>query len=67
MCIRDRPITLADIHLGDATDEDLRKIAELACAPTETMKQMPGVVDPSDVVEAIKAADSAARAFRSAS
>ncbi|MDY0113405.1 MAG: glycerol dehydrogenase [Corynebacterium sp.] len=61
------PITLADIHLADATDEDLRKIAELACAPTETMKQMPGVVDPSDVVEAIKAADSAARAFRSAS
>lgn len=58
------PITLEEIHLADASDDDLRKIAELACAPAETMKQMPGTVEPADVVEAIKAADVAARAFR---
>lgn len=60
------PTTLADIHLDDAPDSDLRKIAELACAPDETMKQMPGDITPDDVVEAIKAADVAARAFRDA-
>lgn len=51
------PTTLDEMHLEDATDEDLRKIAELACSDGETLKQMPGEHTPSDVVEAIKAAD----------
>lgn len=58
------PTTMADIHLDKATDEDLMKVAEAACSPAETMKQMQGVITPGDVVEAIKAADVAARTFR---
>ena len=58
------PTTLEDIHLQDASEEDLRRIAELACSEDETMKQMPGEVTPTDVVEAIKAADRYARNLR---
>ena len=58
------PTTLEDIHLQDASQEDLRRIAELACSEDETMKQMPGEVTPTDVVEAIKAADRYARNLR---
>ncbi|WP_245802128.1 glycerol dehydrogenase [Corynebacterium pacaense] len=58
------PTTLEEIHLGDATDEDLHRIAELACSEGETLKQMPGSYTPTDVVEAIKAADLYARSLR---
>ena len=58
------PTTLEDIHLQDASEEDLRRIAELACSEDETMKQMPGEITPTDVVEAIKAADRYARNLR---
>ncbi|WCZ37099.1 glycerol dehydrogenase [Corynebacterium heidelbergense] len=57
------PTTLADIHLENATEEDLHKIAELACSDSETLKQMPGQYTPGDVVEAIRAADSYAKAL----
>ena len=58
------PTTLEEIHLSDAGDDDLRRIAELACSEGETLKQMPGEYTPTDVVEAIKAADLYARALR---
>lgn len=58
------PTTLDEIHLGDATEEDLYKIAELACSSEETLKQMPGEHTTTDVVQAIRAADRYARSFR---
>lgn len=58
------PTTLEEIHLGDATEEDLYKIAELACSSEETLKQMPGEHTTTDVVQAIRAADRYARSFR---
>lgn len=58
------PTTLEEIHLGDASEEDLYKIAELACSSEETLKQMPGEHTTTDVVQAIRAADRYARSFR---
>ncbi|HIW96042.1 MAG TPA: glycerol dehydrogenase [Candidatus Corynebacterium gallistercoris] len=58
------PTTLEEIHLQDASDEDLYKIAELACSDSETLKQIPGEYTPTDVVQAIKAADAYARALK---
>ncbi|WP_115685628.1 glycerol dehydrogenase [Corynebacterium senegalense] len=58
------PTTLEEIHLADATDDDLYKIAELACSSEETLKQMPGEHTPTDVVQAIRAADLYARSLR---
>ncbi|MDN5682451.1 glycerol dehydrogenase [Corynebacterium glyciniphilum] len=58
------PTTLAEIHLTDASDDDLRRIAELACSDGETLKQMPGEYTTTDVVEAIKAADLYARGLK---
>ena len=55
------PTTLAEIHLADASEEDLYRIAELACSDGETLKQMPGDITPTDVVQAIRAADAYAR------
>ena len=57
------PTTLAELHLENASDEDLRKIAELSCAEGETMKQMPGEITPDQVIQAIRAADAYGRAF----
>ncbi|MCT1414663.1 glycerol dehydrogenase [Corynebacterium sanguinis] len=58
------PTTLEEIHLADATDDDLYKIAELVCSDEETLKQMPGEHTPTDVVQAIRAADRYARSLR---
>lgn len=58
------PTTLEEIHLADATEDDLYKIAELACSSEETLKQMPGEHTPTDVVQAIRAADRYARSLR---
>lgn len=58
------PTTLEEVHLADATDDDLYKIAELACSSEETLKQMPGEHTPTDVVQAIRAADRYARSLR---
>lgn len=60
------PTTLEEIHLADASDEDLMRIAELACSDSETLKQMPGEYTPTDVVQAIKAADNYARGLKEA-
>ena len=58
------PTTLEEIHLADVSEEDLYKIAELACSDSETLKQMPGAYSPTDVVQAIRAADRYARSYR---
>jgi glycerol dehydrogenase len=55
------PTTLADIGLGDATDEDLRQVAEAACAEGETIHHEPCPISPDAVFAALKAADRYAR------
>lgn len=49
------PVTLADLGLADVTDERLLAAAELACAPGDTMGNMPFEVAPADVVAAMRA------------
>ena len=51
------PTSLEEIGIGDATDEDLLRVGELACGPDETMGNMPFEVTPVDVANALRAAD----------
>lgn len=51
------PTTLSDIGIGDATDDDLRLVAEGACAQQETIHHEPCAVTPDAVLAAIKTAD----------
>ncbi len=51
------PTTLEDLGLGNASDEDLMKVAVASCADDDTMKNMPFYVTPIDVFSAIKATD----------
>jgi len=51
------PIRLADIGLTAPTDEELGKVAELACAPGETIHNIKGGVTPERVLAALKAVD----------
>lgn len=51
------PTTLADIGVGDATDEDLQIVAESACAEGETIYHEPLPVSPAAVFAALKTAD----------
>jgi glycerol dehydrogenase len=51
------PVTLADVSLGDATDEDIMKMAELACRDGETIHNSVVPVTPKVVFDAIKTAD----------
>lgn len=58
------PTTLADIGLTDVTDDQLRQVAEMACAPGETIHNIKGDVTPAQVLAALKAADAEGRARR---
>ncbi|MHB8899575.1 MAG: glycerol dehydrogenase [Thermoguttaceae bacterium] len=51
------PTTLADIGLAGASQADLRRVAEAACAERETIHHEPGPVSPDAVVAALKTAD----------
>lgn len=53
----DLPITMEDLHLAEASDDDLKRVAELAVDPEDTMTNMPFEVTADDVVEALKAVD----------
>lgn len=55
------PTTLSAIGLGAATDAHLLEAATIACAPTDTMANVPGTIGPADVVAALKAADAEGR------
>ena len=58
------PITLADIGVTEVTPEKVRKVAEAACAPGETIFNEPFKVTPATVYAAILATDAMARAFK---
>ena len=51
------PTTLADLGIADATDQDLLKVAEKACAPGESMHNEPFEHTPAVVADMVKAAD----------
>jgi glycerol dehydrogenase len=55
------PTTLAEVGLVDPSDADLMKVAELACAPGETIFNAPLEVTPKAVFDALKAADTYGR------
>jgi Glycerol dehydrogenase and related enzymes len=55
------PTTLADIGLETVTDAELMQVAELACAPGETIHNIAGGVTPEMVFAALKAADAEGR------
>lgn len=50
------PVCFADMKLENASDEKLMIAAEAACAPDDTMGNMPFEVTPKDVVAAMKTA-----------
>jgi glycerol dehydrogenase len=58
------PTTLAEIGLNDISDDDLRIVAERACAEGETIHHEPLPVTPSAVVAALKVADAYGRKRR---
>lgn len=51
------PTTLADVGLANVTDEDLKLVADGACAEGETIYHEPCPVSPSAVLAALKTAD----------
>ncbi len=55
------PVTLADIGVTEATHGKIRKIAEAACAPGETVFNEPFIVSPDVVYAAIRSADALGR------
>lgn len=59
------PTTLADLGVQSVDAADLRRVAEMACAPEETIHNMPFPVTPEQVVAAIQAADAWGRQGRS--
>ena len=58
------PITFAEIGIGNPSQELLERVAKRATAPGETIHNEPITVTPEGVVEAMRAADSAATSFR---
>lgn len=55
------PVTLAEIGITDVRPEKIRKVAEAACAPGETIFNEPLAVSPDVVYAAILAADALGR------
>ena len=58
------PVTFAQVGLGDATRDDLLKVAERACAPNEGIHHEAGEITPARVLAALLAADSMGRTRR---
>ena len=58
------PTTLADLNLADVSREDLLRVAERACAPGETIHNMPFPVAPEMTLDAMVAADAMARDYK---
>lgn len=51
------PVTLKELGVEEITDEKIMEVAKAACAPTDTLHNMPFDVTPESVCAAIKAAD----------
>lgn len=57
------PITLGQLGVKEINYEELRQVAEIACAEGDTMGNMPGNVGVGDVMDAIMAADAIGRRY----
>lgn len=57
------PVTLEELGVTEVTDEKIMAVATAACAPTDTIHNMPFEVTPEKVFAAIKAADAYGRYF----
>lgn len=65
LCLRvELPTTLGDLNLGKASRADLMRVAQAACAPGETIHNMPFPVTPAMVLDAMLAADAYGRACK---
>lgn len=51
------PVSLEEMGIKEINEEDIMKVAELSCAPGETMHNTPFKVTPEDVYAAILTAD----------
>ena len=57
------PVTLKGLGIEEVTDEKIMAVAEAACAPTDTLHNMPFEVTAETVAAAIKAADAYGRYY----
>ncbi|MCH4886362.1 glycerol dehydrogenase [Acidaminobacter sp. JC074] len=57
----DLPTSLKDLGVEEVTNEKVMAVAKLACAPNETIHNMPFTVTPEDVYSAIFVADELGR------
>lgn len=57
------PVTLKELGVTEVTDEKIMAVATAACAPNDTLHNMPFEVTPETVAAAIKAADAYGRYF----
>lgn len=53
----DQPVTLKELGLEDAEEDDLKRAAEASCNPEESIHNMPFEITPDMVLEAIKEVD----------
>lgn len=58
------PVTLEDMGIVKAKEDDIMKVAEVACAEGETIYNMPFEVSVEDVYSAILAADNLGRLYK---
>lgn len=58
------PTTLADLGITQIRPEQIRAVAELACAPEDTLGNMPFAVTPDAVYDAILGADAIGRKYQ---
>ena len=58
------PVCLADIGVDSMTEEELAKVAELACIPEESIHAMPFPITEEAVAAAIIVADQLGQAFK---
>lgn len=47
------PVTMAQIGVTEPTEEKIRQVAEIACAESDTARNMPSEVNPDMIVGAI--------------
>lgn len=52
------PTTLEDLHLENASDDELLSAAKAACSPNDTISRLPFKVEPDDIAQAFRAVDS---------
>ncbi|TPW34384.1 glycerol dehydrogenase [Oecophyllibacter saccharovorans] len=60
------PMTLAEMGVKEFVPAEWRKVAEIACAPDDTMGNMPQRYTPDDVYNAIVGANALAETYRAA-